>query len=64
MIKIDTDHNDVWERIIDYYFDHVWPGGSPSIVTWVEEQYNCKMDGLVAQFKDPADATMFTLRWS
>lgn len=63
MIKIDTNENDMWERIIDYYFDHVWPGGSPSIVTWVEEEYNCRMNDNIAVFNNPEAATLFQLRW-
>lgn len=64
MIVIDTNENDMWDRVIDYYFDHVWPGGTASIVNWVEEQYNCRMEGITAYFKHPADATMFRLRWA
>ena len=64
MIKIDAAENDMWDRIIDYYFDHIWPGGTPSIVNWVEEQYNCRMDGITATFDSPMDATLFQLRWA
>lgn len=62
--KIET--YDFWDDVIDYYFDHIWPDehGMPSIVNWVEETYNCKMDGNVAMFRNSADATMFRLRWS
>lgn len=55
-----------WDHIIDHYFDHVWPSetGMPSIINWVESEYNCKMDGNTATFANPADATLFQLRWN
>lgn len=64
MIKINTQEDEMWDRVIDYYFDHVWPGGRASIIDWVEEEYNCKMIDNVAHFRDEAAATLFCLRWA
>ena len=62
--RIDTHEDDMWDRIVDYYFDHVWPGGPSSIVNWVEDEYHCKLDGRFATFNSPAEATLFSLRWA
>ena len=63
-VKIDTHVDELWDRIIDYYFDHVWPGGKSSIITWVEEEYNCILEGNYAVFNSPEEATLFQLRWA
>lgn len=65
MIKVDTKEDDMWERVIDYYFDYVWPDEeNGSIINWVESEYNCKMDGNTACFRDHSAATLFQLRWA
>lgn len=62
MIRINT--YDFWDDVIDYYFDNVWPDEEHgSIISWVQREYNCEMDGNTAVFRNPAAATLFQLRW-
>ena len=64
MTRIRVYDNGMWDKIIDYYFDHVWDDShNPVLPSWVEQEYNCKMIDRVAVFSNPADATMFQLRW-
>lgn len=62
--------NEYWDKIIDYYYDHVFfednDPGQGSIMDWVERVFNARVDREVdtIMFDRPESATAFLLRWA
>ena len=59
-----------WQKLVDYYYEHIhfldYPDDRiPSIVDWLERDFGASASRYSdkIRFDNPADATMFTLKW-
>lgn len=56
-----------WDKLIDYYYDHVHWGDDPpgGIYSWLEKEYSIVSGtGMDLEFTDPKKLTFFVLKWS
>ena len=55
-----------WERVIDYYYEHVhWDRSQFGLTEWLRLEWNVQHRGHHNElwFQDPKDLTWFKLRW-
>ena len=54
-----------WEKVVDYFYDHVWRLQVLSIEEWLLQEHNASVDrsGFI-KFESEVDRTMFLLKWA
>lgn len=59
---------DYWTQLVEYYYDNIhWSEPETrSLYKWLKDDYNAStgLHNTYIQFENPADATMFMLKWS
>ena len=66
MIQSWRPSTECWERVIDYYYDHVhWEPSQFGLTEWLQLEWNVQHRGHQNElwFRDHKDLTWFKLRW-